>query len=129
MPSSLLPSYVLARRHDAIRQSRAHHPTVVSPLALSGARETLHWSPVVATDTACGKGIMIQQQACAGLSTHPSTPSQVRGVDSSVDQPPNRRAERAFALAASSFRSFGLAVVSSEASNRSEILPISSTAE
>jgi hypothetical protein len=39
---------------------------------LSGARETLHWSPVVATDTAsadaaCGKGIMIQHQACAGL--------------------------------------------------------------
>src|SRR5919112_709913 len=43
--------------------------------------------------------------------------------------PPNRRAERALALAASSSRSFGGAAVSSEASNRSEILAMSSTAE
>ena len=49
--------------------------------------------------------------------------------DDRCDHPPNRRAERAFALAASSSRSFGGAAVSSEASNRSEILAISSTAE
>jgi hypothetical protein len=45
------------------------------------------------------------------------------------DHPPNRRAERAFALAASSSRSLGGAVVSREASKRSEILAMSSTAE
>ena len=45
------------------------------------------------------------------------------------DHPPNRRAARALALAASSSRSFGGAAVSSEASNRSEILAMSSTAE
>jgi hypothetical protein len=43
--------------------------------------------------------------------------------------PPNRSAERAFALAASSSLSLGGAVVSSEASKRSEILAMSSTAE
>ena len=43
--------------------------------------------------------------------------------------PPNRRAERAFALAATSSRSLGGAVVSSEASKRSEIFAMSSTAE
>ena len=45
------------------------------------------------------------------------------------DHPPNLRAERALALAASSSLSLGAAVVSSEASNRSEILAMSSTAE
>ena len=45
------------------------------------------------------------------------------------DHPPNRRAERAFALAATSSRSLGGAVVSSEASKCSEILAMSSTAE
>jgi hypothetical protein len=59
-------------------------------------------------------------------------PSWVRagwGRDDRCDHPPNRRAERAFALAASSSRSLGGAVVSSEASKRSEILAMSSTAE
>jgi hypothetical protein len=49
--------------------------------------------------------------------------------DNWCDHPPNRRAKRAFALAASFSLSFGGAVVSSEASNRSEILAMSSTAE
>src|SRR5918998_1976240 len=52
MPSSLLPSYVLARRHDAIWQSQAHHPTMVCFAADSHrcAREAP--GTVVATDTA-----------------------------------------------------------------------------
>ena len=45
------------------------------------------------------------------------------------DHRPNLRAERAFALAASFSLSLGAAVVSSEASNRSEIFAMSSTAE
>jgi hypothetical protein len=45
------------------------------------------------------------------------------------NHPPNLRADRAFALAASSSLSLGAAAVSSEASNRSEILAMSSTAE
>src|SRR5215208_6971184 len=49
--------------------------------------------------------------------------------DDQCDHPPNRRAARALALAASCSRSFGGAAVSSEASNRSEILAMSSTAE
>lgn len=61
--------------------------------------------------------------------TSNSASSHLRGVDPCVDHAPNRRADRAFALAASSSRSFGGAAVSSEASNRSEILAMSSTAE
>ena len=49
--------------------------------------------------------------------------------DHRCDHPPNRRAERAFALAASSSQSLGGAVVSSEASKRSEIFAMSSTAQ
>jgi len=45
------------------------------------------------------------------------------------DHRPNLRDERAFALAASFSLSLGAAVVSSEASNRSEIFAMSSTAE
>src|SRR5215212_1219438 len=45
------------------------------------------------------------------------------------DHPPNRRAERALALAASFSRSLGGALVSSEVSNRSEIIAMSSIAE
>jgi hypothetical protein len=59
-------------------------------------------------------------------------PSWVRAgwrSDDRCDHPPNRRAERAFALAATSSRSLGGAVVSSEASKCSEILAMSSTAE
>ena len=59
-------------------------------------------------------------------------PSWVRAgwrSDDRCDHPPNRRAERAFALAASSSRSLGGAAVSSEASKRSEIFAMSSTAE
>ena len=65
---------------------------------------------------------------------YPTEPSDEPCIDpvegaARYDHPPNRTAERALALAASSSRSFGAAVVSSEASKRSEILAMSSTAE
>jgi hypothetical protein len=49
--------------------------------------------------------------------------------DARCDHPPNRSAERAFALAASSSRSLGGAAVSSEASKRPVIFAMSSIAE
>ena len=79
-----------------------------------------------------------------GQAAHP--PGQAQGADTEIVaaaneskyaqsdddrcyHPPNRSAERAFALAASSSRSLGRAAVSSEASSRSVILAMSSTAE
>jgi hypothetical protein len=79
-----------------------------------------------------------------GQAAHP--PGQAQGADTEIVaaaneskyaqsdddrcyHPPNRSAERAFALAASSSLSLGGAAVSSEASSRSVILAMSSTAE
>ena len=62
--------------------------------------------------------VLAHSRACAG-----------RRSDDRCDHPPNRSAERAFALAASSSRSLGKAAVSSEASKRSVIFAMSSIAE
>ena len=73
--------------------------------------------------------VIVAESICILAGLAPSwEPAGWWGADR-CDHPPNRRAERAFALTASSSLSLAGAVVSSEASKRPEILAMSSTAE